>query len=472
MPVTIQTSDIAPRVWHQPSAGNIDSLFAGSCKMHSKTNKGMIQSSVSDEKLSSSHISPSTNGLVYSIFRAWSDHHHLVVRPDDIWCAVLSQLNFYINAHAEEVRSVFVPHQDRKNLKVIESGTLQTADFGGVAIKLTELMSTHLNDPDLTDWVMPNFSTTEASDRVVAAILIMGAMPKFFNYRYVLKCGIPSVTLLGDRTDYAAILTKLDTFPNLGDEVHRFVGLLRAVLKRFIASFDNPKAPETVEFWNCIAHKDGGSGPSYLSGWVTAFCFWDHQGNCLSDIREKTANFSTSGRTNSDHVFWDYDESDRKKNFKLDDIPFHNVDTNDIPSGCTTVPLSVNDNGTFIETRLLVGSVGIQVSSSGARTDSSHRYSQVVVKAGDAKGAPGPDTVQPLSAWWVYEVMDCKETRERKGKWQKEIEEKTETMRAMKEAGNDKTLSAEEWKKQFNRRKDVEIEIWDLKEKVNVLQAL
>ncbi|KAI1785227.1 hypothetical protein LXA43DRAFT_151204 [Ganoderma leucocontextum] len=35
----------------------------------------------------------------------YRSHHHLRIRPDDVWLAILVQLNFYINAHAEELRS-------------------------------------------------------------------------------------------------------------------------------------------------------------------------------------------------------------------------------------------------------------------------------------------------------------------------------------------------------------------------------
>jgi hypothetical protein len=34
------------------------------------------------------------NGFVHTIIKAYSDHHHLVLRPDDVWIAVLGQFNF------------------------------------------------------------------------------------------------------------------------------------------------------------------------------------------------------------------------------------------------------------------------------------------------------------------------------------------------------------------------------------------
>lgn len=49
------------------------------------------------------------NGLILTTFlssavKAYSYHHHLVLRPEDVWFSILVQLNVYINEHAEELR--------------------------------------------------------------------------------------------------------------------------------------------------------------------------------------------------------------------------------------------------------------------------------------------------------------------------------------------------------------------------------
>lgn len=33
------------------------------------------------------------NGFVDTAISAYSNHHHLRIRPDDVWCAILSQLS-------------------------------------------------------------------------------------------------------------------------------------------------------------------------------------------------------------------------------------------------------------------------------------------------------------------------------------------------------------------------------------------
>jgi hypothetical protein len=39
-------------------------------------------------------------------------------------------------------------------------------------------------DPDLRAWVTPAFSTTTEDDRVVSAVLTMGAMQEYFSYGF------------------------------------------------------------------------------------------------------------------------------------------------------------------------------------------------------------------------------------------------------------------------------------------------
>ena len=34
------------------------------------------------------------NGFVHTIIEAYNQHHHLVLRPDDVWIAALGQFNF------------------------------------------------------------------------------------------------------------------------------------------------------------------------------------------------------------------------------------------------------------------------------------------------------------------------------------------------------------------------------------------
>lgn len=89
---------------------------------------------------------------------------------------------------------------------------------------------------------------------------MMGTFQKYFSYKMILKCGTPTVPFLGDREDWARLVTKLNKIPRLGKEPAAFARLLRPVLEGFVASSDRPDDPAVVDFWRKCDHKSGGGG--------------------------------------------------------------------------------------------------------------------------------------------------------------------------------------------------------------------
>jgi len=288
MPATIKTADHGPRRWQRNSPSvTASKLLHNSCSSEYSKCKEIIQSSFDKiNEDTEGQIFSSSHGFVHAAFHAYSDHHHLRIRPEDVWFSILTQLSFFINGHAEELRSFFVAHEGQMELEVEFWGSIDFADVGSLAICMTHLIAKNVVDPDLRTWIMPDFTTTTKCDNVVAAILMMGAMQKYFSYTMMSMCGIPSVTLLGEREDWEKMVKRLEKLPQLGPEPTQFHDLLKPVLELFVKSFDDPKGIEVIDFWSRIAQRESmGSGPDYLTGWITAFCFWDENGKKLSYAR-------------------------------------------------------------------------------------------------------------------------------------------------------------------------------------------
>ncbi|KAJ5585755.1 hypothetical protein VI817_008909 [Penicillium citrinum] len=404
MPVTLTTAAHPPRKWDHPSVSRTEELFAHSCPEEQRQSKKVIQSSFPRRFFRENHISASQHGFVWAVFHAYSHHHHLTLRPEDIWFSILTQLSFFINAHAEELRSLFVAHEGKKKLHIKTTGTIHTVDFGALALQMTRLIEENIIDEELRTWIMPNFSTTTTSDTVVTAILMMGTLQKYFSYQISIDCGIPSVTLLGKKKDWEKLAKRLDKLYQLGDEPARFAQLLRPVLNYFIVSFDNPSSPDVLDFWSRCAHKESmGSGSDYLGGWVSVFCFWDVDGRLL--YSEPIYPISSP----------EFQARSCAKN--LEDGLSRCIDTEDVPSGFASVPVTVDDNGTIYETMMLAGLVGIQATSSGAMRDGTRYHNSpplyedspydllepAVYSVLSATEQAGLDTIQPLSGWWMYE---------------------------------------------------------------------
>ena len=189
------------------------------------------------------------------------------------------------------------------------------------------------------------------------------------------------------------ILQRIEKIPNLGEEPRQFYELLKPILSRFVDSFTSPDAELIRDFWQKIADKKSGSGFTTISGWITAFCFWDQHGKMLYGVG--------NGR--------------RGPGCLLDDVSYHQVDIEQIPSGCTAVPVTVDDNGRIYKTVMVAGSVGVRVTSSGEMLDESnppHKGRSGRYEAGGwvpvdhepppPTGEPGLDSLQPESGWYVF----------------------------------------------------------------------
>ncbi|KAL1599885.1 hypothetical protein SLS60_007690 [Paraconiothyrium brasiliense] len=397
MPVTVKIAKHAANPWPSQKASSNQDLLP---RPESLKSEGVIQCSVLPQDYLQTHITPSGNGLVWAAHHAYSQHHHLTLRPEDIWFAIISQLSFYINAHAEELRSMFVTHEGRKELVVHTVGSLYTVDFAMIAKVLADMIQENVTRPDLQKWIIPSFSTTTESDRAVASVLFMGAMQKYFSYGCCIACGIPSVTLLGERGDWEDILQRLDVLPEFGKEPSQFADLLRPILRHMTATFDaGPTAP-VQDFWGRIANRiSGGSGPDYLSGWITAFCFWDADGKLI--------------RRSSSHKHINLQTLDGEANIGKDDDIYHEIDFKDIPNGYATVPFTVNDNGVVHYTQMVAGSFGIE-----AFSQQKVEVHLNVNLASDDKNGTGTtsdregavakeeetclDSIKPLTGWMMY----------------------------------------------------------------------
>lgn len=216
----------------------------------------------------------SDNGFVKTVVDCYNRHYNLILRPDDIWAAIMTQFSFYINKHSEEFRGKFVDFEGKKELEVFVPGTLRCAPYDTLVKLMTKKIDENLIDPDVKKWILPNFSTTTDNDLVTVGVVFMASMKKYFDYTFCLCCGIPSITLEGTTEDWKNIHKRLE---KLGEyNLQTWYDMLEPILQQFV---DAKEGKVDVDFWQRICHHEsGGSGPRYVSGWITAFCVFDKEG--------------------------------------------------------------------------------------------------------------------------------------------------------------------------------------------------
>ncbi len=299
------------------------------------------------------NIFAANNAFVTTIVQAYNQHHKLILRPDDVWLAIAIQFGLYVNGNAKELRNKFVAHKGKKTLTVRGGGDLTTADYEDLlSSEMVKQLKENVTDQELCDWILPAFSTTTLNDKVVGSVVLMASLKSYFSYKMELCCGVPEITLLGTAEDWALIhqrVEKLRTFPGKCVEWATMLETITGNMARTAAG-DIPDG-----FWQTMCHyHSGGSGPSYLSGWLTAFCVFSDKGKWQGD----TSSQSRWGQKINRHGY-----------------PIINF--SDVPSGNISVPMIVDDNGTIHNTVLFAGhAIGTAVAD---------------------------DTIQPTLTWSIFD---------------------------------------------------------------------
>ncbi|KAI1505511.1 hypothetical protein F5X99DRAFT_415942 [Biscogniauxia marginata] len=368
MPVTVRPSDNGSRSWagrRFRHASSPDILLHYTLMDDSRTSppraRELVQSSFAGLQRKD-NVFAAKNGFVHACMEAYNEHHHLVIRPEDVWFAILTQLSAYVNAHAEDVRRKFVDHEYRRDLHIDIS--LDGVDHGKIAYSMTKVMQEHIKDEDLRQWIQPAFTTTTKVDQTIASVIFMGTMQKYFTYSWGTRCGIPSVTLLGEQSDWLKIRQRAEQLTNYGAEPSRWLQVLRPVLDGFVTSFKDPDGEAARNFWQgiCDEHVPNGSGSTTYSGWITSFCFWDERGMCLHGPSAGSQVRLTRGQ---------------------------------LPSGFTKVPVTLLNDGIAIQTEMVAGSMAIKTLTP---KDSIHSNDKPTRRSAEN------DTIQPEVGWFMYKT--------------------------------------------------------------------
>ena len=373
--VTVQVSDVKPLPLRQEDAvTSASDLWKLSVPEEApgKTpyNASLLMSSYADFGVDDTGIFepgtiyPSSDSIVRGALEAWAQHQHLILRPDEIWFEILAQMNFYMTAHAEEIRHLFVDFQGKKEIEVLKFTWRDVvAAFSGEIQK-------RVKTDWLLEWIMPGFTTSNENDGMTATVLMMGLMQHYFTFSGGIICGLPLVTLQGERDDWAKLLEKLDRLNEWGSEPAAYADNLRPILKRFVETFDNPDSAEIRAFWNQIVRADRhftcGSGPvEYdVTGWLMGFLHWNVDGT----LRVK----------NPETV------KHPKDAVTLDGITYVSQPMDRLPVGYAKAPLKMLDfpkPGVDSPAFLLAGNVGVN------RT---------------LGGEGGYVAAQPMSSWFLF----------------------------------------------------------------------
>ncbi|KAI1384203.1 uncharacterized protein F4822DRAFT_418989 [Hypoxylon trugodes] len=188
-----------------------------------------------------------------------------------------------------------------------------------------------------------------------------------------------SVTLLGTRQDWELLASRVDRLHKYGEECEHWATLLRPVMRYMLKTFDEPDSQEVKNFWLRVAYEAGieGSIPGIrtVSGWITAFAYFDGEGKAARDYKE-------------DYIRQIYekmsDSPPERKRLILDGVLYPLIRFSEIPRGIVLLPITIDDLEAGVKrfATAVSGTIGMSISENGT-------------------------TSQPFSAWWV--VQEFKE---------------------------------------------------------------
>ncbi|RBA08941.1 hypothetical protein FPRO05_07221 [Fusarium proliferatum] len=407
--ITIQVHRVDPLPFSASGiAISAADLFSRSCPEEVDNTASLLASSFDD--LSGRNVFPSSDGFVRGAVEAWAKHEHLILRPDEVWFEVLAQMNVYMSTHSEALRHLFVDHSGREKI------TVEGFSWDGIIGAFRGEIQSRVKTGWLLDWIKPGFSTSTAQDDVTATVLMMGLMQHFFEYEGMMVCGIPSVTLLGEREDWVKLGEKVEKLKEFGDEAAGFAERLRPIMKRFVSSWgvDGEGDGETRLFWEQIVRAKKkwscGEGASEwdVSGWITGFMHWDRDGKVRGVYEDWYDNWDDEDEEEEagvkvEEVKKDDTKAEEKKEEKAEEVQmgiFPNdwsitIDgqsyipctLSDISIGYAKAPLLMKNYpspGVDTQAYLVAGNVGVE-----------------------KKNTPGGVMAQPVSGWFVYAGVDA-----------------------------------------------------------------
>ncbi|KAG7417273.1 hypothetical protein DER46DRAFT_118895 [Fusarium sp. MPI-SDFR-AT-0072] len=401
--ITIQVHRVDPLPFSTSGiATSAADLFSRSCPEEAENTASLLASSFDD--LSGRNVFPSSDGFVRGAVEAWAKHEHLILRPDEIWFEVLAQMNVYMSTHSESLRHLFVDHSGREKI------TVEGFSWDGIIGAFRGEIQKRVKTGWLLDWITPGFSTSTAQDDVTATVLMMGLMQHFFEFEGMVVCGIPSVTLLGEKEDWVKLGEKVEMLKEFGNEAAGFAERLRPIMKRFVSSWDvdtdgSEGDGERRLFWEQIVRAKKqwscGEGASEwdVSGWITGFMHWDRDGKVRGVYEDWYDN-------------WD-DEEEEEAGEKVEEVKKEEVKIEEeVQIGIFPNDWTVTIDGqSYIPCTLSDISIGYAKAPLTMKNYPSPGVdTQAYLVAGNVgvekKNTPGGVMAQPVSGWFVYAGVD------------------------------------------------------------------
>lgn len=206
------------------------------------------------------------HALISAVHLAFSRHLPLSLTPDVIWLTIAQGFAQHVNNHAEELRSLLVRHEGKRELWATLPDLPERArreDWANVVDQWAGQIETEIPQT-LRHTLECDFSTTTPIIRTASQVAMLDAFQPYYDYISYCICGIPSITLYGTVEDWRAIRARVERLSAY--RLEWWTDCLLPLCDAFIATAEGQPSRE---FWQEIYKPRAAYGENTITGWIT-----------------------------------------------------------------------------------------------------------------------------------------------------------------------------------------------------------
>lgn len=244
----------------------------------------LLVNSPTQEKLVEMGAHPFFNGM----YKAYAEHRPFEISPDMIWLLICQGFSQHVNNNPEELRSMFVNFDGKKDLEVEVDKNKSLNDIAtweGIIPKFIDEAAKNTGK-EFFDNLTPTFTTTTSIDRIATQITALESVKSYFEFIVIrIVCGIPTITLKGTPADWKLVLSKAKALRKY--KLGWWIDEIEPQLEQFIKASEG-KIDKA--FWRNMFkyHTERKYGlPLVIDGWIVKFFPYNNkrQRNNLKTIR-------------------------------------------------------------------------------------------------------------------------------------------------------------------------------------------
>uniref|UniRef100_A0A7S2N0V3 DUF4419 domain-containing protein n=1 Tax=Helicotheca tamesis TaxID=374047 RepID=A0A7S2N0V3_9STRA len=203
--------------------------------------------------------------FIHALDAAFNHHLPLILSPDAILMVITQHFSEHINQNSEKYRHKLVSHTGKEKITVRNDSLVKhkvNNDWESVFDQFSNKLRDRL-PPEIHSAVVADFSTTGPIEKACSEIVLMEAVQKYFDYGVRTSCGIPEITLEGNKQDWLLLSKKIEGLR--GFDLDAWVDDLQIIVQQCVNCFDNEV---DKQFWSSIYHYMDESGGPFVTGWV------------------------------------------------------------------------------------------------------------------------------------------------------------------------------------------------------------